>query len=80
MLLNLGTDKSQTQLYMLVVGTISFCMAPSSARILGFEAAMLTQGNPSLRSQVYFLEALLRQIVLMISLFVMGFLMELGRH
>ena len=63
-------------MHMLIVAGIGILYAPGLAIIQGSEVAELTEGNPVLRNQVFAFEIFSRQLLIIVSMALIGILIE----
>ena len=75
-LIILGDDESLVPVYATIVAGVGAFFGPGFAIAYGSEVAELTEGSPRLRNQVFFFEALARQVLIFVSMIVIGMLME----
>ena len=65
-------------MHVLIVAGIGMLYGPGLALIQGSEVTELTEGNPRLRGQVFAFETFARQLFIIASMVVIGFLIEQG--
>lgn len=78
-MLYLGYEKSNLVWYLILMGGFGFFISPGVTIITAVDIGTLTEGNPRLRKQVFFFEAMSRQVVMMIFNILVGWLLDKGK-
>lgn len=73
-LLTLGDDQNDLVWYFICFGGIGLLVTPALSWVNGYQGALITEGNPILRNQVYFFENLARQLVALVWMLGIGYL------
>ena len=72
----INADKINAPHYFIIIGGIGFLYGPGYSRVIGYDPANLTQGNPVLRNQIFFFEGFSRQVLGLVSMLVLGYALE----